>query len=69
MLGASAGVVMSAEGVASLEELLSIADVALSEVKSHGKGRVELAEPAARAAQGVIPEPEARTGLTVTAAG
>jgi diguanylate cyclase (GGDEF)-like protein len=48
MLGASAGVAMSAEGAASLEDLLRIADVALSEVKAQGKGRVRLAEPVAR---------------------
>ena len=50
MLGASAGVAMSADGAASLEDLLRIADVALSEVKAHGKGRVQLAEPVAQAA-------------------
>ncbi len=48
MLGASVGVAMSAEGIGSLEDLLSTADVALSEVKTHGKGRVQVAEPVAQ---------------------
>lgn len=48
ILSASVGVAMSAEGATSLEDLLSIADVALSEVKAHGKGRVQVAEPIAR---------------------
>ena len=47
VLQASAGVALSAEGATSLEDLLSAADVALSEVKAHGKGRVQLAARAA----------------------
>jgi diguanylate cyclase (GGDEF)-like protein len=49
-LGASAGVAMSAEGSACLEDLLRIADEALSEVKADGKGRVQLAEQVGQAA-------------------
>jgi GGDEF domain-containing protein len=45
MLSASAGVAMSVEGTVSLQDLLGIADAALSEVKADGKGRVQLAEP------------------------
>lgn len=50
VLGASAGVAMAAEGIASLEDFLCIADVALSDVKAHGKGRAQLVEPVAQAA-------------------
>jgi diguanylate cyclase (GGDEF)-like protein len=44
-LTASAGVAMPADGASSLESLFSLADVALGEVKAHGKGRVQVAEP------------------------
>lgn len=49
-VGASAGVALSTDGAASLEDLLAIADVALSEVKADGKGRAQLAEPAVQSA-------------------
>jgi diguanylate cyclase (GGDEF)-like protein len=44
-LGASAGVAISPQPPASLERLMSIADVALSAIKAQGKGQVRLAEP------------------------
>ncbi len=50
MLGASAGAAIYVGRAAPLEGLLRIADVALSDVKAHGKGRVQLAEPVAQAA-------------------
>lgn len=60
ILSGSVGVAMTSEGATSLEDLLSIADVALSEVKAHGKGRIQLAEPVPVSLP-VSPEPAAHT--------
>lgn len=44
-LSASAGAAVSSDRCSSLDQLLGAADLALADVKSHGKGRVLLAGP------------------------